>query len=69
MSSSLCSEDRSPSQCSPKSPGDNEENRRLFAEARSLLLEVLRRGIEALQDSDDEELDDREDPEEGVEAT
>jgi hypothetical protein len=46
-------------------PRDNEENRPLFAEARSMLLEVLRRGVAQLRKSDededaDEELDDEE---------
>lgn len=49
-------------------PRDNEENRPLFTEARALLFEVLKRGIEQLQSSGDEELDDDEEPDEQVKS-
>ncbi len=41
-------------------PRDNEENKPLFAEARSLLLEILKRGATLASDSDedDEEAED-----------
>ncbi|MGB8909421.1 MAG: hypothetical protein WCC84_11800 [Candidatus Cybelea sp.] len=43
-------------------PRDNEENKPLFAEARRMLLEVLKRGVAQLQilDEDDEEAEDEE---------
>lgn len=46
-------------------PRDNEENRPLFAEARNLLLEVLKRSIAHLQEPDDTE-DETEDEEDLV---
>jgi hypothetical protein len=36
-------------------PRDNEENKPLFAEARKMLLEVLRRGVEHLQELEEED--------------
>lgn len=36
-------------------PRDNEENKPLFAEARCMLLEVLKRGVAQLQQQDDDE--------------
>jgi hypothetical protein len=35
-------------------PRDNEENRTLFVEARQMLLEVLRRGLMQLRESEEE---------------
>lgn len=50
-------------------PRDNEENRPLFGEARTLLLEVLKRGVEQLQRPDeDEELDDDEESDDQVKS-
>jgi len=44
-------------------PRDNEENRPLFAEARNLLLEVLKRSSAQLQESDEADEDDDEEAE------
>ena len=45
-------------------PRDNEENRPLFAEARNLLLEVLKRSSAQLQESEDEDDDEEAEEEE-----